>query len=110
VFLLFTLSSSQKVWLLLPDAHLYALFSLVSQDARPVVVREAGTREVAEADGEEERGAGRSEEPEGKTAGGDDAGRKDHRRAERTGRCSDGRELRGPPASASCLTSSAASR
>lgn len=55
------------------------------QDARSVGIGEAGTREVAEADGEEERGARRSEEPEGKTAGGDDGGRKDHRRAEGAG-------------------------
>lgn len=49
------------------------------QDARPVCIREAGTREAAEADGEEEHRAGFSEEPKRKTAGRDDSCREDHR-------------------------------
>ena len=71
--------------LLGPDVH--GVFPPVCQDAGPVVIGEAGTCEVAEADGEEERRAGRSEEPKRETAGGDDGGRKDHRRAQRAGRC-----------------------
>lgn len=67
------------------DPDLERCIPSVCQDARPVCIREAGTSEAAEADGEEERGAGRSEEPERKTAGRDDSRRKDHRRAERTG-------------------------
>lgn len=61
-------------------------FPAVFQDERPVVVGEAGTSEVAEADGEEEHGAGRPEGPEGESAGGEDGRGEDHRRAQRTGR------------------------
>lgn len=67
------------LYLMLMMIHHVACLFPVLQDARSVGIREAGTREVAEADGEEERGAGLSEEPEGEAAGGDVGGGEDHR-------------------------------